>query len=97
MLSERPHVEAFDLGLANAPMRAQTMHKGTGSDGLVFDFENGVHTLEEVERALVMQVLLYTKGNVSRAARLIGLQRSSLRYRIEQYQLERYVSEVAKQ
>jgi two-component system, NtrC family, response regulator AtoC len=97
MLCDRPSVEAFDLGLANAPERVQTRVVGIGSDGLVFDFENGVHTLEEVERALVMQALLFTKGNVSRAARLIGLQRSSLRYRIEQYQLERYVSEVAKQ
>jgi DNA-binding NtrC family response regulator len=97
MLCDRPSVEAFDLGLANAPERVQTSNAGKIGDDLVFDFENGVHTLEEVERALVMQALLFTKGNVSRAARLIGLQRSSLRYRIEQYQLERYVSEVAKQ
>ena len=97
MLADRPEIEPADLGLANAPVAVQTTKTGVGSDGLVFDFENGVHTLEEVEKALVMQALLFTKGNVSRAARLIGLQRSSLRYRIEQYQLERYVSEVAKQ
>lgn len=97
MLSDGMEIEPFDLGLANVPNTAQTTRSEEKSDGLVFDFENGVHTLEEVEKALIMQVLLFTKGNVSRAARLIGLQRSSLRYRIEQYQLERYVSEVAKQ
>jgi DNA-binding NtrC family response regulator len=97
MLADEAILGPHDLGLANPLPRAQTTKTGVGSDGLVFDFENGVHTLEEVEKALVMQALLFTKGNVSRAARLIGLQRSSLRYRIEQYQLERYVSEVAKQ
>lgn len=97
MLADHPEIEPHDLGLAIPPTTAQTTKMGVGRDGLVFDFESGAHTLEEVEKALVMQVLLFTKGNVSRAARLIGLQRSSLRYRIEQYQLEQYVSEVAKQ
>jgi two-component system response regulator PilR (NtrC family) len=97
MLADRPEIEPHDLGLAPAPVGAHTPFMGGGSGNLVFDFENGVHTLEEVEKTLVMQALLFTKGNVSRAARLIGLQRSSLRYRIEQFQLERYVSEVAKQ
>ena len=42
-----------------------------------------------------MQALRHTRGNVSRAAKLIGMQRSSMRYRIDRYGLERYVVEVA--
>jgi DNA-binding protein Fis len=62
----------------------------------VFDFEKGVYTADEVEKTLLMQALNYTKGNVSRAAKLIGMQRSSLRYRIERYNLDRYVTEAAR-
>ncbi len=62
---------------------------------LVFDFVKGVHTAGAVEKELVMQALRFTHGNVSRAARLIGMQRSSLRYRIDRYRLENFVVEVA--
>ena len=66
-----------------------------GSAGLTFDFEHGVHKAAEVEKELIMQALRFTRGNVSRAAKLIGMQRSSIRYRIDRYGLERYVVEVA--
>jgi two-component system, NtrC family, response regulator AtoC len=62
---------------------------------LVFDFQHGVHTAAEVEKELIMQALRHTRGNVSRAAKLIAMQRSSLRYRIDRYQLESFVVEVA--
>jgi len=68
---------------------------GGHSGKLVFDFERGPHRAEEVERELVMQALHFTHGNVSRAAKLIGMQRSSLRYRIERYHLDGYVAEMA--
>ena len=71
--------------------------KPRGSGDLVFDFVHGVHKAAEVEKELVMQALRFTHGNVSRAARLIGMQRSSLRYRIERYRLDAFVMEVANQ
>jgi DNA-binding NtrC family response regulator len=74
---------------SHAPGAAALAH------GLVFDFESGPHTAAEVEKELIMQALRYTKGNVSRAAKLIGMQRSSMRYRIDRYRLESYVVEVA--
>ncbi|HKA44600.1 MAG TPA: sigma-54 dependent transcriptional regulator [Burkholderiales bacterium] len=43
--------------------------------------------LEQVERDLVLQALERTGWNVTRAARLLGLSRDTLRYRIEKYQL----------
>lgn len=65
------------------------------ASGLVFDFQGGVHTATGVEKELIMQALRHTRGNVSRAAKLINMQRSSLRYRIERYKLDQYVLEVA--
>jgi DNA-binding NtrC family response regulator len=45
----------------------------------------GLVTLDEVERALIEATLKRTRGNVSRAAELMGLSRGALRNRIERY------------
>ncbi len=91
MLSEGDEIEPGDLGL-----RASAIGGGlAGVPGeLVFDFEHGVHTADEVERLLMLQALEHTRGNVSKAARLIGMQRSSFRYRIERYGIEQQVREI---
>jgi DNA-binding NtrC family response regulator len=54
------------------------------ADTLVVLPETGVN-LEEVERTLLSQALKNTGWNVSRAARLLGLTRDTLRYRMEKY------------
>ena len=43
--------------------------------------------LSEVERGLLVQALGRCGGNVSKAARLLGVSRDTLRYRIDKYQL----------
>lgn len=45
--------------------------------------------LGEVERNLVVAALNKSQWNISRAARLLGLSRDTLRYRIEKFQLRR--------
>ena len=44
--------------------------------------------LEDVKRSLVKQALERTGGNKSHAARLLGLTRATLRYRIEKMGLD---------
>ncbi|MFN7021941.1 MAG: sigma-54-dependent transcriptional regulator [Phycisphaerales bacterium] len=111
MLSENGTIGVEDLGLSGPSEAAHvdrphftgreaelTDHSTYGhprSGKLVFDFVNGPYLAEDVERELVIQALRHTQGNVSRAARLIGMQRSSLRYRIERYQLDALVAEMA--
>jgi DNA-binding NtrC family response regulator len=41
-------------------------------------------TLEEYERALIREALRRAAGNKSQAARLLGLTRNALRYRLTQ-------------
>jgi DNA-binding NtrC family response regulator len=53
---------------------------------LPFDIPEGGIDLEEVERSLVLKALEKTEGNVSRAARLLGLTRRTLQYRLEKIQ-----------
>ncbi|MFG0313485.1 MAG: helix-turn-helix domain-containing protein, partial [Phycisphaerales bacterium] len=96
MLCEGDEITPGDLAI-RAGRAAQDGPPGSGGVApgeLVFDFESGPHKAEDVERALMLQALEHTRGNVSKAARLIGMQRSSFRYRIERYGLEEQVREI---
>ena len=44
--------------------------------------------VEEVERQLLVQALERTQGNQSHAAKLLGLNRDQVRYRIEKFGLQ---------
>ena len=43
--------------------------------------------LGDVERDLLVRALAQTRGNVTQAARLLGVSRDTLRYRIEKHNL----------
>jgi len=57
---------------------------GIPEDGVppFFHLPSGGVRLEEVERALIQQALARTGGNVTRASRLLGISRDTLRYRM---------------
>ncbi|MFN0132800.1 MAG: sigma-54-dependent transcriptional regulator [Phycisphaerales bacterium] len=103
MLSDADEVEPEDMGLP-APPAARDDQPVDGAqptppstDSLTFDFDRGVFRADDVERELIVQALRKTKGNVTRAAKLIGMQRSSFRYRIERFGLSSLVQEIAQQ
>ena len=58
--------------------------------GLSADFElpQGGIKLDELERSLVVQALERTKGNQTQAAKLLGINRDQIRYRIEKFGLK---------
>jgi len=101
MLAHRAVITPLDLGLSAGESSQGTMHSsgaarmGGAPGELRFDFSHGTLTAEEVELALMKQALEHTRGNVSRAAKLIGMQRSSFRYRIDRYKLDDFVRELA--
>jgi len=82
ILRTSEEIRPADLGLDRAP-QAPGETAGEAGGRLVIDFENGPHTFEELERALIEQALAKAKGNVTRAARLVGMPRGSFRYRME--------------
>ncbi len=94
MLCEGESVRPGDLSLRGAAGTARPIATG-GNGALHFDFEHGIHRAEDVERELMVQALEASRGNVSKAARLIGMQRSSFRYRVERYGLEEKIREMA--
>ena len=57
------------------------------SGEVLIDFPDGGLSLEAVERALLVRALEKAGGNQSAAARLLGISRDTLRYRMEKYGL----------
>ncbi|WP_273150885.1 sigma-54-dependent transcriptional regulator [Methylophaga thiooxydans] len=80
MLSPQGVIESSQLML-QAPNAAATENDYSGVDSL------SEMTLEQVEKYLIENALEKTAGNVSRAARKLGLTRMAMRYRMEKYQL----------
>ena len=79
-------LEAGDIRLDHAPKRAVNGNGGgTGGTG---DFLAEGVSLDEHERQLIREALRRAGGNKSQAARLLGLTRNALRYRLAQMGLE---------
>jgi DNA-binding NtrC family response regulator len=74
-----------DIRLDFAPRRAAPATNGGNSAG---EFLAEGTTLEEHERQLIREALKRANGNKSQAARLLGLTRNALRYRLTQMGLE---------
>ena len=67
---------------------ATTTGEGTvATEGCPFELPAGGVDLESVERGLLAQALHRTNGNQSAAARLLGISRYALRYRMEKFKL----------
>jgi DNA-binding NtrC family response regulator len=91
ILAEHDHIDVVDLDLPTAlppaptptPSTTSSMTSPTTSSEAAFMLPEHGLSLEALERSLVEQALERTKGNKSQAARLLGLTRATLRYRIE--------------
>ncbi len=80
-------VTAADLGLSAVPL--STGRVTTAPSGEVeIEFPKNGLSLEAVERALITRALHEAGGKTSGAARLLGISRDTLRYRLEKYGLE---------
>jgi two-component system response regulator AtoC len=64
-----------------------THRQGTSQSGPEIDFPSDGLVLEEVEKTLIKKALARARGNASQAARLLGISRNTLRYRMEKYGL----------
>jgi two-component system, NtrC family, response regulator AtoC len=57
-------------------------------DPLTLTIPPGTLNLTQVEREMLVQALQHTGWNVTRAAKLLGITRDTLRYRLEKYSLQ---------
>jgi DNA-binding NtrC family response regulator len=81
LLAQGPRVEAGDVKIDTAPRRS--VNAGGGDQFL----PEGM-TLDEYEQNLIREALKRADGNKSQAARLLGLTRNALRYRLAQMGIE---------
>ncbi len=65
---------------------ATTVAEPTADAGLCFALDGSV-SLERFERRIFHEALKRRRGNVTQAARLLGISRQTMRYRLEKYQL----------
>jgi DNA-binding NtrC family response regulator len=68
------------IGLEDLPVELRNGQAGTGG-------EKGENKLESAERRLLVEALDAAGGNVSEAARKLGISRNTIRYRIQKYGL----------
>jgi DNA-binding NtrC family response regulator len=86
LFSDADPVEPEDLGLAPTAGPAGAITAGpTGSVEITMP-DDGL-SLEAVERSLIVTALERAGGNQSQAARLLGISRDTLRYRMEKHGL----------
>lgn len=82
LLADGPQIQAANMAFFVMPGRMPTAPVPPNG-------ENGGLQLDVVERDLLVQALARTAGNVTQAARLLGVSRDTLRYRMEKHGLER--------
>jgi DNA-binding NtrC family response regulator len=79
LLTGGREISAADLGIVPVGPKAEAGPTEAGLDAL---------TLEEAERLLIQRALQASGGNVSEAARRLGVSRMTMRYRMEKYSLK---------
>ena len=87
---ERSLVLAVDRQLSGADVKIDMMprSKSASSSAAGSDFLPDGETLEQHEQKLIREALRRAQGNKSQAARLLGLTRNALRYRLAQMGIE---------
>jgi two-component system NtrC family response regulator len=86
LFSDTDPVRVEDLGLPTASPTSGGVAVAPSGD-IHIDFPDNGLSLEAVERALIVRALEKASGNQSAAARLLGVSRDTLRYRLEKFGL----------
>jgi two-component system response regulator AtoC len=80
VIGDEQVLTASHLGLE--PGRASAALAPVGS-AVEFDFSSGSVCLAQVEKRLLQAALAHANGNISEAAKLVGMPRGTFRYRVE--------------
>jgi DNA-binding NtrC family response regulator len=73
------------LQIRPTPAQAPAQVMVAGIKTIAIDFERGGSVLDDLEHAILETALEYSSHNLSRAARLLGITREAVRYRLEKH------------
>ncbi|HRX86649.1 MAG TPA: sigma-54 dependent transcriptional regulator [Phycisphaerae bacterium] len=88
LITDGPQIQPEHLNLEPPAGETRMSIELTGDQVIELDFAGGNARLEDVEYRIIRAALDYAKHNVSRAARLLGISRDAVRYRLEKYEKE---------
>ncbi|MFQ5843474.1 MAG: sigma-54-dependent transcriptional regulator [Planctomycetota bacterium] len=86
VLGSGPRLRVQDLGLGSTNHRPES--PGAGGEGLIERLLDSRITFSQFERELLTMALVSTHGNQSRAARMLGMTRRTLQYRIDKFSID---------
>ncbi|MFQ5411242.1 MAG: sigma-54-dependent transcriptional regulator [Phycisphaerae bacterium] len=75
-------IEAHDLPLISDAVGGDIRIETSSGRTIQIDFEKGEPKLDEIEQSILLAAFEYTGQNLSRAARILGITREALRYRL---------------
>jgi len=78
-------IESGDLRLTGPTTGSDIQIELPGGRTVRIDFEKGEPKLDEIEQLLLTSAFEYTGHNLSRAARILGITREALRYRLHKH------------
>ncbi len=87
LMCARDQIDVADLNLRDVPALMERSPAAKGPQGSAPNSDDG--TLAETERAMIIGALRQHNGNVSLAARTLGISRDTLRYRMDKHSLRR--------
>jgi Nif-specific regulatory protein len=87
VLSRSPYIDSDDLVLTRLRTAGDTGHGDAAGGLLEAGYRAEPVSLEEVERQHILETLNQTRWNKSRAATILGIERSTLDRKIRRYEL----------
>ena len=87
LFADGPTVDANHLGIVqpSADDTATLDVRVNDAPLISIDFSRDCPTLDEIEFRIITAALEYSKHNLSRAARILGVSRDAIRYRVEKF------------
>jgi len=81
------YISGDNINIIESSMVQSKTKDGVSADFVINDIPEKGISLEEVEKSLILKSLDKTKGNQTKAARLLGISRETIKYRIKKFNL----------
>ena len=86
LFADSPMIRSIHMNLQQVQSKGQATIEMSGSTSIRLDFSENCPTLEEVEYQIIQAALQHSSFNLTRAARILGISRDAVRYRLERFE-----------